>query len=401
MRRLIYISLIAALVGSFTSCKDQDDIYKEWVVPGGSIYPEKANGLTSVLGSGRVQLKWAAPKDPAVKRATISWDNGDKVKDVDYADFEGKDTVLVEIDGLREQSYTFTVTNYDAENHTSMKSEQTAAPYGQVWLSTHAERTIKSAEVPSGTNANISLGFGTNEMVATKFRYMNNNGEWVVTDPVPSNVASVVFENAKVNRYYQISSGYCPSEGLDTIWNEWSKSPTPIAGRLESTDWEVTATGYNAASPPSKVLDNVITADNLNGAWVWNNGGKWPVVLQIDMKKDTYVITRLRVVNFLNSMGQRRLYNVAYFFGDEPFNMEPGSTYQPVNVNPWPIFSEPTFAKAKYSRTTTFWNGDAYHNENANNTQCRYIAMTMHNSRASTQIACQEVEVYGYDINAE
>lgn len=401
MKRILYITLIAALVGSFTSCKDQDDIYKQWVVPGGNVYPEKANGLNAKLGYKRVQLRWAAPKDPSVTKAVITWDNGDQTKELNYADYAGQDSIRLEIDQLKEQSYTFNIVNYDKEGNQSMQSENTASPYGDIWLATHSERTIKSAEVPSGTNANISLDFGTNEMVATKFRYMNNDGEWVVTDPVPSNVASVVFENAKVNRYYQFASGYCPSEGLDTIWSEWSKSPTPIAGRLESTGWEVTATGYNASNPPSKILDNIITAGNLNGAWVWNNGGKWPVVLQIDMKKDTYVITRLRVVNFLNTMGQRRLYNVAYFFGDEPFNLEPGSTYQPVNVNPWPIFSEPTFAKAKYSRTTTFWNGDAYHNENANHTQCRYIAMTMHNSRASTQIACQEVEVYGYDINAE
>lgn len=106
MRKLLYISLIAALVGSFTSCKDQDDIYKEWVVPGGSIYPEKANGLRAILGSGRVQLKWAAPKDPAVKRAVITWDNGEKTREISYADFEGQDSILVEINDLKEQSHS-------------------------------------------------------------------------------------------------------------------------------------------------------------------------------------------------------------------------------------------------------------------------------------------------------
>ena len=142
MRKLLYISLIAALVGSFTSCKDQDDIYKEWVVPGGSIYPEKANGLRAILGSGRVQLKWAAPKDPAVKRAVITWDNGEKTREISYADFEGQDSILVEINDLKEQSHSFTITNYDAENHVSMTSEKSASPYGAIWLSTHAERTI-------------------------------------------------------------------------------------------------------------------------------------------------------------------------------------------------------------------------------------------------------------------
>ena len=120
------------------------------------------------------------------------------------------------------------------------------------------------------------------------------------------------------------------------------------------------------------------------------------------MKKSSYVINRMVVHNFLaGNMGRRRLYNVSYFFGDEPFNLDPGSAYAAPSGNPWPIATEPSFAKAKYWRGTTFWNGDAKHNENANGTQCRYIAMVMHNSRASSQIACQEIEVYGYDMDAE
>ena len=400
MKRILYISLIAALVGSFTSCKDQDDIYKQWVVPGGSVYPEKANGLKAKLGYKRVQLKWAAPKDPSVAKAVITWDNGDQTKELDYSSFAGQDSITLVIDQLKEQSYTFNIVNYDKDGNKSMQSENTASPYGDIWLSTHAERTIKSAEM-KGADANVSLDFGTNEMVATKFRYLNADGEWVVTEPVPSAQASTVFANAKGGVRYQYSSGYCPAEGLDTIWNDWSKSPTPIASRLDPSEWEVTATGWNAETPPSKIFDGLVTAD-MTKAWVWNNGGKWPVVLQIDMKKSSYVINRMVVHNFLpGNMGRRRLYNVSYFFGDEPFNLEPGSAYAAPSGNPWPIATEPTFAKAKYWRGTTFWNGDAQHNENANGTQCRYIAMVMHNSRAGSQIACQEIEVYGYDMEAE
>lgn len=401
MKKTIYLFMIALVAGVFTSCKDQDDIYKEWVVPGGSVYPEKANGMNYVQGNQRLLLKWAVPKDPSVTKAIITWDNGEQSTELNYADYAGKDSVELEVNNLREQSYTFYVNNYDVEGNKSVASQITASPYGQIWLSTHAERTINSSEVTSGTDATISMGFGTNEMIATKFRYQTNEGEWVETEPVPSDQNSIVLPNAKVNCRYEFSSGYCPAVGLDTIWNEWKKSPTPIAGRLSTEGWEVTATGYNAANPPSKVFDGVITSGGLTGAWLWNNGGKYPVVLQIDMKKSSYVITRLRVVNWAGSMTYRRLYNVAYFFGDEPFNLDPGSSYAAVNVTPWPISTEPTFAKAKYWRTTTFWNGDAEHTETGNNTQCRYIAMTMHNSRSSTSIGCQEIEVYGYDAEAE
>lgn len=391
MKRLIYISLIAALVGSFTSCKDQDDIYKQWVVPGGSIYPEKANGLTSTLGSGRVQLKWAAPKDPAVKRATITWDNGEQSKDINYTDFEGQDSVMVEIDGLREQSYTFTVTNYDGENHVSMKSEQTAAPYGQIWLSTHAERTIKSAEVPSGTNANVSLGFGTNEMVATKFRYLNNDGEWVVTDPVPSNVASVVLENAKVGARYQYASGYCPAAGLDTIWNDWSKSPTPIAGKLAHTNWSVEAPGYSNGYPPELAIDGV-NSGNFSHGWWWNNG-TYPKIFLVDLGNETTFVNK--IVLYQNSgtwYNGRTLYNVELYCGNEKFDINAGADYA----------NTPAFQHAVFKHTTmVFWNGSASATWNLGEMKnFRYFCFVIKNSRRSGS-AINEIDAFGYDAAAE
>lgn len=400
MKKIIYLFMVVLVVGVFNSCKDQDEIYKEWVVPGGSVYPEKANGMNYNQGNMRLLLKWAMPKDPSVSKAVITWSNGEKSAEINYADFVGEDSVKFEVGDLKEQSYTFFVTNYDAEGNKSVSSQITASPYGTVWLSTHAERMINSAEVTSGTDATLSIGFGTTDMVGTKFRYVNNDGEWVETEPVSVIDNKATLPNAMVNRRYEYCSGYCPAEGLDTIWNEWSKGPTPIGGRLQNDGWEVTATGSNAGHEPAKVLDGLVS-DTHAYSWQWNNGGKWPVVLQIDMKKDTYVISRMRVVNFVSSLAYRRLFNVTYAFGDHEFNLDPGAEYAAPSGSPWPIYNAPTFADAKFIRSTTFYNGDASHNETGNNTQCRYIACVFHNSRLSSQIACQEIELYGYDANAE
>ena len=391
MRKLLYISLIAALVGSFTSCKDQDDIYKEWVVPGGSIYPEKASGLRAILGSGRVQLKWAAPKDPAVKRAVITWDNGEKTREISYADFEGQDSILVEINDLKEQSHSFTITNYDTENHVSMTSEKSASPYGPIWLSTHAERTIKSAEVATGINASVALGFGTNEMVATKFRYINNDGEWVVTEPVPSAQTSVVFENAKVGTRYQYCSGYCPSEGLDTIWNEWSNSPTPIAGKLSHANWSVEAPGYSNGYPPENAIDGVISG-NFANSWWWNNG-TYPKIFLVDMGNETTFINKIVLYqNSGNWYSGRTLYNVECYAGNEKFDINAGADYANTSA----------FKNAVFKHTTmVFWNGSASATWNLGEMKnCRYFCFVIKNTRRNGS-SINEIDAFGYDNAAE
>ncbi len=391
MKRILYITLIVALVASFASCRDQDEIYKQWVVPGGSIYPEKANGLSSKLGYKRVVLKWAAPKDPSVTEAMITWDNGEQVTQIEYSDFENEDSISVEIDQLREQSYTFNVVNYDKKGNVSMQSEVTASPYGEVWLSTHAERTINSAEVASGTNANLSIGFGTNEMIATKFRYLNNEGEWVVTDPVPGDQASLVLENAKVGSRYQYCSSYCPSEGLDTLWNEWTNAPTPIAGKLVHTNWSVEAPGYNSGYPPENAIDGVISG-NFSNAWWWNNA-TYPKIFLVDLgNNDTYVNKITLYQNNATWYNARTLNNVELYCGNEKFDINAGSDYANTSA----------FQHAVFKHTTmVFWNGSAYATWNLGQMyNIRYFCFVIKNSRRNGS-SINEIDAFGYDNSAE
>lgn len=391
MKRILYITLIAALIGSFTSCKDQDDIYKQWVVPGGSVYPEKANGLNAKLGYKRIQLRWATPKDPSVTKAVITWDNGDQTKELNYADYAGQDSIRLEIDQLKEQSYTFNIVNYDKEGNQSMQSENTASPYGDIWLATHSERTIKSAEIPSGTNANITLDFGTNEMVATKFRYLNNDGEWVVTDPVPSNVASVVLENAKVGTRYEYASGYCPVAGLDTIWNSWSKSPTPIAGKLTHTNWSVEAPGYSNGYPPELAIDGINSGNFANGWW-WNNP-TYPKIFLVDLGNETTFVNKIVLYqNTGNWYNGRTLYNVELYCGNEKFDINAGADYA----------NTPAFQHAVYKHTTmVFWNGSASATWNFGEMKnFRYFCFVIKNSRRNGS-AINEIDAFGYDNAAE
>ena len=229
MKKSLYI-LSALFIGvGLYSCKNQDDVYQEFVKKGGYVYPQKTNGLGIFSGYKRIKLVWDVPKDPSVRTAKVFWNNKTDVKDIDYASHTG-DRVELLVDGLEERSYTFQLVNFDAKGNQSMTAEITAATYAENWLMVHADRTVSSAQV-NGNAADLVMSYGTDEMIATRFRYVNTVGETVVNDQT-MNAASnkISLPDAISGKRFEFSSSYCPTGGLDTIWNDWKKSINPISG---------------------------------------------------------------------------------------------------------------------------------------------------------------------------
>ena len=176
---ILTVPVLAVLA---VSCGGQDEIYKEWVKKGGYDYPAKAINLSSVIGYQNVIVNWEKPMDPAVRTATLFWDNYAKSIDVDYADYpDGK--VSIEVGELEDRSYTFDIVNYDDVGNKSLAAEITVSPYGDGWMVSRSERTVTSARM-EGRDAKIVMSKATDEMVATRFRYKNLQDEWVESETV-------------------------------------------------------------------------------------------------------------------------------------------------------------------------------------------------------------------------
>lgn len=392
MKRTIYLMISAALLMvAFNSCKDQKDIYQEWVKPGGYVYPEKATGLTTNPGHNRVLVKWAYPKDPSVTHGTLYWSTRMDSLTFNYADYIGQDTIRIYVDNLREQSYEFEVVNYDNDGNVSVTSATSVSPYADIWLGTHAERQMRSAEV-SGDKAIVQTGFGTDEMVATQYRYVTTNGDTVVLPEVQDvNTQSIELPNAAAGTRYQFRSAYCPSNGIDTIWNEWRLGPTPIAGFLNPrSDWSVT-TNVTNNNDPNLIFDGVKGSNNWNNGWR-STANTYPKIVQIDLQKE-YMLNRIAVYqNVSGGYTLRTLNNVMMYVSDKPFNLEAGSTFSNFDS------SDPTFANSLGKWGTVFWNGTAsWSCSFGRYISTRYIALVIFNSRRNGS-AIQEVELYGYEV---
>lgn len=367
----------AAILGSVVSCTSQDDIYKEFIKDGGYIYPAKAANITSETGFQKVTLFWPVPKDPSLRSARVYWDNYTDSLDLNYSDFS--DTVSVTITNLADRSYTFDIVNFDKLGNKSIAAEKSATPYGMNWLSTHEERQFKHAWV-DGTTATVQLTESTSEMVATKFRYKNLDGEWVEFGPREVNFK---LTNAMRGKYFEFSSGFLPSDGRDTAWMEWTKSSYPIVYPLDTKDWTVTATtgGTMGENTPDKIFDGIADA---NHRWHSTAGNNFPKILSIDTNCEAGKEPTYKTFSMARNpkMSYRYIFNFQIFTGNEPFN--------PDEKNFASVFGTPI------CNSLLYW-GDNPGSRNCTMESGRYIAIVFTNSRNKQgYLDLWELTVWGY-----
>ena len=313
--------LSAALI----SCGSQDDIYQKYVKKGGYDYPAKSINLSSVSGYQNVIVKWEKPMDPAVKRATLYWDNYADSVTVDYASYpDGK--VSIPVGNLEDRSYTFDIVNFDDNGNKSLPAEITVSPYGDGWMVSRSERSVVSA-LMDGSKAVIVMTKSTDEMIATKFRYKNLQNEWVEleTKMKPGQTA-ITFPDALKGKRFQYSSAYCPSTGKDTVWRSWVTSADGISYQLTGKRWSVTATSGQVFSEntPEKIFDGY----NLSGCR-WHSSKSestkllFPKILAIDTQVQAgneFAFTGFKFCESTESASLRYIKNFLIYVGSSAFN---------------------------------------------------------------------------------
>jgi hypothetical protein len=326
-KSILYLLAAATLAMTLASCSSQDDIYKQYVKIGGYNYPAKAVNLTTERGYQRLFVKWDKPMDPAVKTAKLYWDNYAQSIDINYADYP-QGTVAMVVDKLEDRSYTFDIINFDSEGNKSLPAEITASAYGDSWMVSRSERTVNSAEMnAAGDSAIIVMSRGTDEMIATKFRYKNDNNEWVDCSRVLTpNDRRVAFPRALKGKRFQYSSAYCPASGKDTVWRSWVTSIDGISYPLNGKRWSVSATSGQvyAENTPDKIFDGQILSGNR-----WHSSRAdatklvFPKILAVDTQVsagEEYAFTKFIFCENTASNALRYIKNVVVFVGTSPYD---------------------------------------------------------------------------------
>lgn len=336
-----FLSAVVLVLCVAAACTSQDDIYEQYVVPGGKVYPAKAKDITSETGFYKLTLFWPKPKDPSIVSAKVYWDNYTDSLSLEYSNYA--DTVTLIIDNLADRTYTFNIVNYDKNGNQSLAAEYSASPYGNNWLSTHSERTLSSV-VMSGNDAVITLSDSTAEMVATKFLYKTVDDEWIeYSGRISGRVNKITLPNAKKGTYVRYASGFLPENGRDTAWMSWTKCPYAIVYTLDTEGWEAKSTtgmDLNSTTTADKIFDGV--TNNQNNRWHSKNQGysavvnssyyqlNTPVILSVDTHSaegNEPCIRTFRFYRHPTSSGYRYLAKTQCFVGDKPYDPDLGTEY--------------------------------------------------------------------------
>ena len=222
MKKTIHLFLVAGLVlVSLFSCMKQDDIYKDFVVPGGLQDPQRVDTLIVKNGFGKVQLIWPKAIDPLVVKTRIYWNNRQDSIDVDMAAVE--DSARIIIDNLLEESYTFTAVTFDAKGNKSVDVEAVGNPYGTIYINSKSPREVKTAAMLTSTVANFTFSNATADLAYSEFKYTSTSGEekTVVLDTETNKLQVDDYDNSKP---YAFRSVFMPENGFEAVSSEWSES---------------------------------------------------------------------------------------------------------------------------------------------------------------------------------
>lgn len=138
LRYVVTFTLVIALLTLF-SCKDQDLMFREYVVDGGIPYLGSVSGLKSRIGMNRLEVQFNVV-DPTTTKVGIYWNDYQDSVMVDV----GQEKSIHQVMNLPEGQYSLFVKSFDQQGNSSNPAELITRTVGDDFLAALAHRGIKS-----------------------------------------------------------------------------------------------------------------------------------------------------------------------------------------------------------------------------------------------------------------
>jgi hypothetical protein len=229
------VLLLAIVYAGFCigSCRDMDTDYKEYIVPGGIIYPQKADSLKLYSGVGKVKLEWLIPIDPSVVRAMIYWNNyTDSAAYTLPVDRGGLTYIGRTIEGLKENTYTFYVKTYDEYGNVSIPTDVTGPVYGEIYQASLRTRDILPDSYLDNSGWYVFLGEAAENAVYTEIEYKAKNGT-TQTIVIPVTVTDTVIPDVAPETPFRHRTFYTAAGYMEPVPSIYGEGTTPAIFRDE------------------------------------------------------------------------------------------------------------------------------------------------------------------------
>lgn len=307
MTRLIgKLFLIFCFAGALSACNDdktdnEGDGGKNQEPP--VEYPDKPGKAAVKAGDGRVLIEWAKGSDGSITGALITWENGNKTKEIDING--SSKNISVPIDGLTEGDYTFVVKTKNQDGLFSDPVELKTHVYGDQYRASLTARGIKTAYVSDGKLSLTWDGVTDTHMIKTTLIYTNGAGKETTRDIANTETEEMVIGDYKAKTELAYRSYFQPTEEyLDTFASADLKITPEVKVTDEYLDrsaWEIKASSEEPGQEPygggkaSYLLDGLIIdsqgapGDRVATYWHSSVSADFPHWIAVDMKEKVYI----------------------------------------------------------------------------------------------------------------
>ena len=163
-------------VAWLSSCTKEDD-YKKASKNGEIYYPGRADTVSAQGGNRRIQLRIELSSDPLITKVKAFWNNNADSAEMKVTKTSGEDVVNMLINNLNQGTYNFSVYSYTSDNARSVVKNVSGMVYGENYLKTLSNRTIKlMALSPDGNKAIIDWNGAISGEKAIELKYIDKEG---------------------------------------------------------------------------------------------------------------------------------------------------------------------------------------------------------------------------------
>lgn len=326
-----------------------DSSFKQYVVPGGIVYPAKATAALVSSGRNRIKIAWLRGADASVKRAKIYWNNKQDSLSLNIP--SAVDTVSAIITNLQEKQYNFVVYTYDDKGNSSVPVELLGESFSTRYEASLLGRPLVSSETDANgvlvinwAAANISGG-----AYATDVKYTNTNNVVVTKRFLVAENTSTI-SDYKPGTLLQYCTVYLPgARSIDLFYTPYLTQA--VSQKINKKIWTVTADSHALTSklpngPPAMAID-----DDLSTFWHTETTSTrvYPHWLAVDMKKQV-TITRIEMASVQDNAATSTFTAFSLQTSADGITWTPAATFNLVLKQGIQSFNLPTPVKSQYVR---------------------------------------------------
>jgi hypothetical protein len=212
------VMLLAA--GFILSCSKMD-AYKEFIKDGPIIYTGRVDSVNIYPGNNRILLTMLLLSDPKITKVKVFWNDKHDSAVQNIVRSVGVDTVRFMLTNMPEGTQNFNLYTYDDNGHSSIRVDTTGIVYGQTYISTLFNRSIKSITYKNRDSTFVKWFGPSAQMLGQQINYTDSLGVFRNVYAPMQDTMTLLYR-IKRNAFFQYRTLYKPDvKAIDTFYSQY------------------------------------------------------------------------------------------------------------------------------------------------------------------------------------